>query len=145
MAASVADLHRAIGQIHAERKIAFDTDIAQGLRVACDESDVEEMLGNLIDNAFKWAASRVTLRARRDGPIACITIEDDGPGIPADRLTAVLLPGVREDERVPGNGFGLSIVNELAGLYGGSLVLEANEAVGLRCVLCLPVAVRLAR
>ncbi|TBZ56323.1 HAMP domain-containing histidine kinase, partial [Rhizobium leguminosarum bv. viciae] len=63
------------------------------------------------------------------------------PGIPPARLTAVLLPGVREDERVPGNGFGLSIVNELAGLYGGSLVLEANGMVGLRCVLCLPVAV----
>ncbi|MBX4863425.1 sensor histidine kinase [Rhizobium sophorae] len=140
LAASVADLHRAIGQIHAERNITFDTDIAPGLRVACDESDVEEMLGNLIDNAFKWAASRVTLRAHRDGPTARIVIEDDGPGIPADRLDAVLRPGVREDERVPGNGFGLSIVSELAGLYGGSLVLEANGAVGLRCVLCLPVA-----
>jgi signal transduction histidine kinase len=53
----------------------------------------------------------------------------------------VLLPGVREDEHVPGNGFGLSIVNELAGLYGGSLMLDANGAAGLRCVLCLPVTV----
>ncbi|MGO7542405.1 sensor histidine kinase [Rhizobium ruizarguesonis] len=143
LAASVVDLHRAISQIHAERGIAFDTDISKGLRVACDESDVEEMLGNLIDNAFKWAASHVTLRAHRDGPTARITIEDDGPGIPPDRLDAVLLPGVREDEHVPGNGFGLSIASELAGLYGGSLVLEANGAVGLRCVLCLPVAVGL--
>lgn len=145
LAAAVADLHRAIGQIHAERNIAFDTDIAEGLRVACDESDVEEMLGNLIDNAFKWAASHVTLHAHRDGPTARIVIEDDGPGIPADRLDAVLRPGVREDERVPGNGFGLSIVSELAGLYGGSLVLEANGAVGLRCVLCLPVVVGVER
>ena len=143
LAASVADLHRAISQIHAERNIAFDTDIAKGLRVACDESDVEEMLGNLIDNAFKWAASHVTLRARRDGPTARITIEDDGPGIPPDRLDAVLLPGVREDEHVPGNGFGLSIASELAGLYGGSLALEANRTKGLRCVLCLPVAMGL--
>lgn len=99
------------------------------------------MLGNLIDNAFKWASSRVTVRGHRDGPTARITIEDDGPGIPPDRLAAVLLPGVREDEHVPGNGFGLSIVNELAGLYGGSLVLEANGTMGLRCVLCLPVTV----
>lgn len=144
LAASVTDLHRAISQIHAERNIAFDTDIAEGLRVACDESDVEEMLGNLIDNAFKWAASHVTLRTHRDGPTARIVIEDDGPGIPPDRLDAVLRPGVREDEHVPGNGFGLSIVSELAGLYGGALVLEGNEAVGLRCVLCLPVAVGLA-
>nr|WP_281023961.1 ATP-binding protein [Rhizobium leguminosarum] len=139
MATSVTDLHRAIGQIHAERNIAFDTDISEGLRVACDESDVEEMLGNLIDNAFKWAASHVALRAHRDGPTARITIDDDGPGIPPGRLAAVLLPGVREDELVPGNGFGLSIVSELAGLYGGSLVLEAYGAAGVRCGLCLPV------
>ncbi|MGO7601872.1 ATP-binding protein, partial [Rhizobium ruizarguesonis] len=79
---------------------------------ACDESDVEERLGKLIDNAFKWAAARVTVRARRDGPTARTTIEDDGPGIPQDRLAAGLLPGVREDEHVPGNGCGLSIVNE---------------------------------
>ncbi|ACI55559.1 integral membrane sensor signal transduction histidine kinase [Rhizobium leguminosarum bv. trifolii WSM2304] len=144
LAASIADLHRAIGQIYAERSIAFDTDITERLWVACDESDVEEMLGNLIDNAFKWATSRVTVRARRDGPTARITIEDDGPGIPPDRLAAVMQPGVREDETVPGNGFGLSIVNELAGLYGGSLVLEANDAAGLRCVLCLPVTVGVA-
>lgn len=139
IAASVADLHRATSQIHAERKIAFDTDLSRGLRVACDESDVEEMLGNLIDNAFKWAASHVTFRAHRDGPTARITIEDDGPRHSPGP------PRVREDEHVPGNGFGLSIVSELAGLYGGSLVLEANGAVGLRCVLCLPVAVGLRR
>lgn len=138
LASSVADLHGAISRIHAERQIAFEAVIADNLRVACDASDVEEMLGNLIDNAFKWAASRVVVDASRDGPGILIVVSDDGAGIAADRLDAVMLPGVREDERVAGSGFGLAIVKELAELYGGSLTLEHNLPTGLRAVLRLP-------
>lgn len=142
IAASVADLHLAIGSIHAERKIRFDVAIDNSLKAACNENDLEEMLGNLIDNAFKWASSGVQVTANRDGSKVRILVEDDGPGIPDDRMEAVLLPGVREDERVAGTGFGLSIVSELAGLYGGTLALESNTPTGLRATLSLPISMR---
>lgn len=138
VAAALADLHGAIGHIYADRMIAFQADVAEGLSVACEASDVEEMLGNLMDNAFKWAASNVRVEAARDGAFVRIAFADDGPGIPQDRLQAVLSPGVREDERVPGDGFGLTIVVEMAGLYGGSLLLEPNLPKGLKAVLRLP-------
>jgi signal transduction histidine kinase len=134
----VADLHGAISLIHAERRIDFCANIAEGLSVSCDERDVEEMFGNLMDNAFKWASSRVVVTAERDGPSVRIAVEDDGPGIPINRLQAVVLPGIREDERVPGDGFGLAIVKEMASLYGGSLSLEVNSPTGLRAILVLP-------
>lgn len=141
VAASVTDIHGAIGRIHADRGIAFTADIAAEVSVACEESDVEEMLGNLMDNAFKWASSSVDVNAVRDGQFVSITVDDDGPGIPQERLQAVLLPGVREDERVPGDGFGLTIVTEMAGLYGGSLALHQAKPTGLRAILRLPAAI----
>ncbi len=138
VANSVHDVQKAVGLIHADRNIRFQSDIDADLAVACDESDLEEMLGNLIDNAFKWAVSAVAVTARRDGASVQITIDDDGPGVVEDRLDAVLLPGVREDERVPGNGFGLTIVKELAELYGGSVSLANRSPQGLRALLVLP-------
>ncbi|MVA69724.1 sensor histidine kinase [Agrobacterium vitis] len=140
VAQSIADVYGAISLIHADRGISFQTEVADGLCVACDDKDVEEMLGNLIDNAFKWASEHVSVLAERDGPMVRISVEDDGPGIPLERLHTVLLPGVREDERVPGDGFGLTIVTEMAGLYGGSFELERIDPTGLRAVLALPAA-----
>lgn len=138
LARAVADVYGVVSLIHADRDIAFLTDIASGLHVACDEKDVEEMLGNLIDNAFKWASTKVRVNATDEGSTVRIVIEDDGPGIPEERLQAVLLPGVREDERIPGDGFGLNIVMEMAGLYGGSFALEKITPTGLRAILVLP-------
>lgn len=143
VATVVADLHEAISRIYFDRTLRFESSIMEGMSVACDEQDVEEMCGNLMDNAFKWASSHVGVTAMRDGPLVQIVFEDDGPGIPKDRLHTVVLPGAREDERMPGDGFGLSIVTEIANLYGGSLSMEANEPGGLRAVLSLPVATSL--
>lgn len=142
VARSVRDVQKAVGLIHADRNIRFELHIAADLAVACDESDLEEMLGNLIENAFKWARSAVTVTARRHGATVEIMIDDDGPGIAQDRLDAVLLPGIREDEHVPGNGFGLTIVKELAELYGGSVSLTNRPQQGLRAQLVLASSVR---
>lgn len=139
---TVSDLHLAIGSIYADRNIRLETEIETGAEVACEANDLEEMLGNLIENAFKWASSRVSIKAAQVGTSLRISVEDDGPGIPNDRRDAVLLPGVREDERVAGSGFGLTIVNELAELYGGSLSLESNSPTGLRAILTLPASPR---
>jgi signal transduction histidine kinase len=140
LALSVANVYGAISLIHADRGIKLRTDVPNGLFVACDEEDVEEMLGNLIDNAFKWASEQVCVAAVRDGPMVRISIEDDGPGIPAERHRDVLRPGVREDERIQGDGFGLNIVVEMVGLYGGSFELAQMSPTGLRAVIVIPAA-----
>jgi len=108
--------------------------------------DLEEMLGNLLDNACKWAAGKVTVRAEgTPGQQLRIAIEDDGPGLPAARRAEVLARGRRLDEQVPGTGLGLAIVADLAQLYGGRLVLaDAQGAGGLRAELTLPAAETLA-
>ena len=100
------------------------------------------MTGNLIDNAAKWAAGRVVVKAevRRAGDRSYLrlTVEDDGPGLPESARTEMLKRGRRLDEAKPGSGLGLSIVSDLAALYRGSLHLDAANTGGLRAVLDLP-------
>jgi signal transduction histidine kinase len=114
-----------------------------------EAQDLHEMLGNLIDNACKWAASRVEVHAGEhvaggSGPLDAgqlrICIDDDGPGLPPEVREAVFARGVRADERMPGAGLGLSIVRELAQLYGGEVRVEVSPWGGLRAVLELPLA-----
>ncbi|RYE63260.1 MAG: ATP-binding protein, partial [Oxalobacteraceae bacterium] len=102
--------------------------------------DFDEIVGNLLDNAFKWAGSLVAIDARTDGRSIVITLNDDGPGISDDTIAKAFLPGVRMDETVPGDGFGLTIANELAQLYGGSIVLRNQDGKGLRQTITLPKA-----
>ncbi|MFP5076490.1 sensor histidine kinase [Rhizobium sp. YIM 134829] len=139
---TLRELATIMSRLHADRPLDVSIAVDGTLAVACDEKDVEEMLGNLIDNAFKWARSRVALSAVASGRMVEIGIADDGPGIPQDRREAVLLPGVREDERIQGHGFGLTIVKELADLYGGDLrLVEATPSgEGLKACLTLPLA-----
>ncbi|WP_337266037.1 sensor histidine kinase [Oryzifoliimicrobium ureilyticus] len=134
----VNELQQIMAKIYEERHIEIKTEGLGAPATACDEKDLEEMLGNLMENAIKWARRQVSVTAQTSGRSVLIVVEDDGPGIPDDRLKAVLLPGVREDERVPGDGFGLTIVSELAELYGGSLRLENRMPSGLAATLTLP-------
>ncbi len=96
------------------------------------------MLGNLLDNACKWAKSRVWLTSAPTGDSIVITVDDDGPGLSESMREAVLQRGVRADEAAPGSGFGLAIVHDLAELYGGSISLGAAPTGGLRARLALP-------
>jgi signal transduction histidine kinase len=109
-----------------------------------DEGDLEEMAGNLLDNACKWAKSSVgvTMVAERatSGTSLLITVEDDGPGLSEEDAKKVLRRGVRLDEKTPGSGLGLDIVKELVDVYGGSLQLKRSVLGGLRCELRLPAA-----
>ena len=106
-----------------------------------ERQDLEEMLGNLLDNACKWARGHVQLQASSDGTQITCTVDDDGPGLAPDQREAVFARGKRLDEQVPGSGLGLAIVREVAELYDGSIRLEASPAGGARAVLCLPAAV----
>jgi signal transduction histidine kinase len=109
-----------------------------------DEGDLEEMAGNLLDNACKWAKGQigVTMVAERgkSGSNLLIKIEDDGPGLTEEQAKAVLMLGVKLDEKVQGSGLGLDIVKELVDVYGGSLQLKRSVLGGLLAELRLPAA-----
>lgn len=105
---------------------------------AGEAQDLQEMAGNLLDNACKWARRRVQVTVRRDGGLLLLTVDDDGPGLPPEQCQQVLARGVRADERVPGSGLGLDIVREVAALYGGTLRLARAPLGGLRAALELP-------
>jgi len=134
----VSDVVAAMMQIHAERGIACEVVAEPDAAVRCEPQDVDEMLGNLVDNAFKWAASQVRISVQCKDASTVIRIEDDGPGLTTEAIANVIRPGQRLDEHAPGYGFGLPIARELAELYGGHLVLERAALGGLSASLTLP-------
>jgi signal transduction histidine kinase len=111
---------------------------SEGCGLAIDHRDVEEMLGNLLDNARKWARSRVLVNMRTAGDAVLLTVDDDGPGVPEDRVEEVMAHGTRLDRTVPGTGIGLAIVQDLAALHGGSVALSVSTIGGVRIAVRLP-------
>ena len=139
VAPAVADLIAVLARIHVERGIAASVDIPADLLAAADPQDLDEMLGNVLDNAWRHARGMVSIRAARDGGTVRIAIDDDGPGLDQEAIGEALVPGRRLDERGDGHGFGLPITQELAELNGGMLTLARSPVTsGLRVVLTLP-------
>ncbi len=134
----VSNLIDALARLHADRSVAVELEIAPGLEVECDGQDVDEMLGNLVDNAFRWASTRVRISASCSDLGVTVSVADDGVSLSDENAAAVLMRGRRLDESTAGNGFGLPITLELAELYGGSLALSHSETGGLRANLVLP-------
>ncbi|MEM7729378.1 MAG: ATP-binding protein, partial [Pseudomonadota bacterium] len=122
--------------------LIIEVDGEAGLRFRGDKRDLEDMVGNLMDNAAKWTGRAVEVTRKADGMKLHITIDDDGPGIPHDGIETALKRGARLDEATPGSGLGLSIVNDLAEAYGGALELMPSPLGGLRAALTLPRAVK---
>lgn len=141
LAPRLTDIGDALARIHADRAVALTLDVAADCELACEAHDVDEIFGNLLDNAFKFARSRVTCTVRSAGRLARVAIVDDGPGLSAGQIALVMQPGRRLDEKVPGFGFGLTIASELVELYGGDLRIEPG-ATGLAVELVLPAAAR---
>ena len=146
--ASVADsaesLARTLRRLHGDRRLTIDVRVDRAVAVRCDRADLDEMLGNLLDNACKWARTRVLVSVDEDARDAgrhAIVVEDDGPGIDPALRDKVVQRGVRADEAAPGSGFGLAIVCELAEVYGGGVSLDAAPGGGLAARLTLPVGV----
>ena len=137
LAPAVQGLVRALERLHADRDLRFEQDVLPEHAVRCTREDVEEMLGNLLDNACKWGRTRVRVASAREGADVVLTVDDDGPGLDPALATSVTGRGVRADERVPGSGLGLAIVRQLARLYGGSLGLSRSPLGGLRAQLTL--------
>jgi len=141
----VTALARTMEKLYRERDIAIDLDVPDHARFRGEQQDLEEMVGNLVDNGCKWAQSRVAIEVMADRPAADgakprvrIIVDDDGPGLSPAEREQVALRGQRLDETKPGSGLGLSIVVELAGLYGGVLTLGTAPIGGLRAELALP-------
>lgn len=141
VATVLAGLMRVMERVHAERGLSLElTPVDPALSFAGEEQDLQEMLGNLLDNACLWARSAVRIGAARDGKQVVITVDDDGPGISAEQRSAVLARGARLDESAPGSGLGLAIVADLARLSGGDIALERSALGGLCARLSLPVS-----
>ncbi|RKR67348.1 signal transduction histidine kinase [Acidovorax sp. 94] len=144
----VGGLVRVMNKVHAGRGVDITVALPDApLFFAGEAQDLQEMLGNLLDNACKWAQSTVRLQAQvlaGQPPQMVVSVEDDGPGIGAAQRAQAVERGVRLDETVPGTGLGLAIVQDLAALYGGRLELEPADLGGLRVVLVLPAALETA-
>ena len=138
VSAVLQDLARVIARIHAARGITIDAQCADELYFRGERQDLEEMLGNLIDNACKWAKARVRVRCAREGGRLILTVEDDGPGLSAEQRSQVGERGERLDESVPGSGLGLAIVRDISKLYGGFFGLDESSMGGLLARLDLP-------
>jgi len=132
--AAAESLARTLLRLYAERQLGIEVDVPAEMHVRCQREDLEEMLGNLLDNACKWARTRVKIHAA-DGSIF---VDDDGPGLERSLRETVMQRGVRADVAAPGSGLGLAIVRDLAELYGGSVALAESPTGGVRAELRLP-------
>ncbi len=135
---SAQGLTRTLKRLHADRALTLDVRVSPEHTFRGERQDLDEMLGNLLDNACKWARSRVVVDSSREDRTVVITVDDDGPGLEPSMRQRVLQRGVRADEAAPGSGFGLAIVRDLAEVYKGSIALEDAPTGGLRAKLVLP-------
>jgi signal transduction histidine kinase len=131
-------LVRTLLKLHAGKTLEISSTIGPDLFARVQREDFDEMLGNLLDNACKWANSRIVLEASQTGSMLVLTLDDDGPGLAPTLRTVVLERGVRIDEAAPGSGLGLAIVRDMVEIYGGSISLDDSPLGGLRARLSLP-------
>lgn len=135
----IQGLLRVMQRIYAERALEIVLlPMDKSLAFRGEEQDLQEMLGNLIDNACKWAASRIEVQVETLSGELSVSIDDDGHGIAGSKRDAVLKRGIRADEQIAGTGLGLAIVEDLARMYGGKLTLEQSRLGGLNASLMLP-------
>jgi signal transduction histidine kinase len=119
-----------LSAIYRERGLSFECAVPAQLQVLADREDLQELLGNLLDNAAKWARSRVRVSAHVGDASIALRVEDDGPGCPPEQLSGLTARGARADESVPGSGLGLSIAGDIAEEYGSALRLAGSSALG---------------
>jgi signal transduction histidine kinase len=135
---SAEGLVRTMRRLHADRELTIDVQSSDTHVTRVQREDLDEMLGNLLDNACKWARSRIVLASTVVERTVMLTVDDDGPGLAAEMRERVLQRGVRADEKARGSGLGLAIVRDLSELYSGSVALSDSPLGGLRVTLSLP-------
>lgn len=138
---AITDMARTMERVHRNKDLDITISTTPQLLFRGEGADLTELVGNLLDNACKWAHGRVRVSvsaASEDLSEVQIRIEDDGPGLKPDEYASALQRGVRLDETTPGTGFGLSIVDDLASAYKGSVTLGRSELGGLDVIVTLP-------
>lgn len=138
VAARIEALIELMRRLHEARALQWRLEADAAAHWRGEPTDLDEMLGNLLDNAGKWARSRVEVTAAREGAALCVTIDDDGPGLTPEQIAQASRRGRRFDESVEGSGLGLAIAADIAETYGGRLELRAGPLGGLRVRLQLP-------
>ena len=135
---SAEGLVRTLKRLYAGRNLTFDIHVPADIMARVDREDLDEMLGNLLDNACKWARSRVSVTSTTESGRISMCVDDDGRGLDVSMREKVLQRGVRADEAAPGSGLGLAIVRDLAEVNGASIALEDSPLGGLRARLTFP-------
>jgi two-component system sensor histidine kinase PhoQ len=133
-----ARLIASLEKVYHDRTLQLHSEVEQAARFRGEEGDLMELLGNLLDNACKWAAGQVWLTVLAEGDRLVIRVEDDGPGIAPAQAEAVLARGVRLDEATPGHGIGLPMVRDIVEAYGGTLGIERSAHGGACFRVSLP-------
>jgi two-component system sensor histidine kinase PhoQ len=143
----VERLVRSLDKVYREKQLAVELDLDPSVTFTGDEADLTEILGNLLDNAYKYCSRMVRASVQKDEHTAGIEIriEDDGPGIAAEQVDSVLQRGTRMDQSIPGQGIGLSMANEIITLYGGQLAFGASSLGGTLLRVTFPEQTFMAR
>ena len=129
---------QSLEKVYASKNVLCEFDIADGAVFYGEQGDLLELLGNLLDNACKWADAEVRLSVVESADGFALSVEDDGPGIPAEQRAQVFSRGTRLDEQTDGHGLGLGIVRDIVDTWGGTMVLGESEWGGLKVEIQLP-------
>jgi signal transduction histidine kinase len=140
VAPSIDGIARMLERLYRDKGVAIDVDADPGAVFRGERGDLDDLIGNLLENAAKWCRSSIRVSVKRSESEVEVCVDDDGPGLAPELRKEALARGRRLDEATPGTGLGLSIVTELADIYGGSLSLEDSPLGGLRARLVLPAA-----
>lgn len=137
---AVEDIAILMERIHRDKNLAVEIDIDEDVVFKGEQQDLDDLVGNLLENASKWCKRRIRVTVRQVREQLIVFVDDDGPGLKPEERDIAMRRGQRLDETAPGTGLGLSIVKELSEMYGGSFALEDSPFGGLRAHLVLPAA-----
>jgi two-component system sensor histidine kinase PhoQ len=127
-----------LGKVYADKAINVEMEIAKQIQLVIDENDLMELMGNLLDNSFKWANHLVRVSAAKQDNSVTIEVEDDGPGIDAAQVSHVMQRGARVDIAIDGHGIGLAVCHDIVSAYQGGIKIEQGQLSGTRVVISLP-------
>lgn len=134
----VGKLMGTLQKVYADKAVSVDVELPDELSLRVDEGDLMELMGNVLDNAYKWCRTRIRIDAMRDGGRMTIRVGDDGPGVNPELVQPILQRGVRADEQVPGHGLGLAIVRDILQAYEGGIEIGASTLGGAEVRLSVP-------